>query len=56
MPNFDLGDYVDVNERLAWFFDRYPEGSLQADILERGEGYVVIKALAYRSPKELGSG
>jgi hypothetical protein len=52
MPNFDLGDYVDVNERLAWFFDRYPEGSLQADILERGEGYVIIKALAYRSPMD----
>ena len=52
MPNFDLGDYVDVNERLAWFFTAYPEGSLQADILERGEGYVVIKAVAYRSPSD----
>jgi hypothetical protein len=52
MPNFDLGDYVDVSERLTWFFEHYPEGSLQADILERGEDYVVIKAVAYRSPTD----
>jgi hypothetical protein len=52
VPNFDLGDYVDVNERLAWFFEHYPEGSLQADILERGDDYVLIKALAYRSPSD----
>jgi hypothetical protein len=52
MPNFDLGDYVDVNERLGWFFEHFPEGSLQADILERGEDYVVIKAVAYRSPTD----
>jgi hypothetical protein len=43
-----LADYVDVNERLGWFFEHYPEGSLQADILERGEGFVVVKAVAYR--------
>lgn len=52
MPDFSLGDYVDVNERLLWFFERYPEGSLQADILERGADFVVIKALAYRSPDD----
>lgn len=50
--SWDLGDYVDVNERLLWFFEHYPEGSLQADILERGTDYVVIKALAYRSPTD----
>lgn len=49
---WDLGDYVDVNERLGWFFEHFPEGSLQADILERGEDFVVIKAVAYRSPTD----
>jgi hypothetical protein len=49
---WDLGDYVDVNERLLWFFAHYPEGSLQADILERGKDFVVIKAVAYRSPTD----
>jgi hypothetical protein len=47
-----LSDYVDVSERLVWFFEHYPEGSLQADILERGDDHVVIKALAYRSPTD----
>jgi len=52
VADFSLGDYVDVRERLRWFLERYPEGSLQADILERGTDYVVVKAVAYRSPTD----
>lgn len=29
---FDLGNYVDVSERIAAFKAEYPDGSLQADI------------------------
>lgn len=50
-PKFDLGDYVDVDGRLRWFFEKYPEGSLQAEVeLWPGEGIpiLVVKAYAYR--------
>ena len=48
---FELGDYVDVNARLAWFFDHFPEGSLGSKVLvgpEAGKAFVVVQAFAYR--------
>lgn len=50
-PKFDLGDYVDVDARLRWFFDLYPEGSLQAgvEVWPTKEFPVfVVRAYAYR--------
>lgn len=50
MPkSFDLGDYVDVDARLAWFFDRYPQGSMVSEVTHLTAEYVVVKAYAYRS-------
>jgi hypothetical protein len=49
---YDLSDYVDVPARIAWFFERYPEGSLQAEVLvgpETGAPVITVKAYAYRS-------
>jgi hypothetical protein len=49
---YDLSDYVDVPARIAWFFERYPEGSLQAEVLvgpETGSPVITVKAYAYRS-------
>lgn len=50
-PN--LENYVDVDARMDWFYDRFPDGSLQAEIVvgpEQDKGIVVVKAYAYRQP------
>lgn len=56
---WDLGDYVDVNERLSWFFSKYPDGSLQSSVLvgpESGSPFVVVKAYAKRTPDDMAPG
>lgn len=49
-------DYVQVNERIVAFREKYPEGSLQAEIVELTETRVVMKAFAYRSPDDVRPG
>lgn len=53
---FDLSDYVDVAERQGQFLDRYPEGSLQAELTPfLHEGFLIgwlCKAFAYRTPDD----
>ena len=55
-----LEDYIEVSERLAAFFDRYPEGSLQTDSWEvetiGDRQFVVYAALAFRTPNDLRPG
>lgn len=48
---WDLGDYVDVPTRMAWFFEQYPDGSLQAgvEVWPTTEFPIfVVRAYAYR--------
>jgi hypothetical protein len=45
-------DYVEVSERLQEFRDKYPEGSLQAEIVELRDDLVIVKAYAYRNPDD----
>lgn len=45
----DMSDYVEVNERIIAFVEKYPEGSLQADIHTLTDSLVVMKAYAYRT-------
>jgi hypothetical protein len=52
---FDLADYVDVPARMAWFFERYPQGSLQSEVLiwpVDGLSIIVVKAYAHRAPDD----
>jgi hypothetical protein len=49
MP-FDLKDYITVAERVTAFYGKYPEGSLQSEIVELNESRVVMRAYAYRTP------
>lgn len=49
---YDLADYVEVPERLRWFFDKYPDGSLQSTITEWSDERIVVKAYAYRNPTD----
>lgn len=52
MANFDMKDYVTVAERLAAFFEKYPDGSIQSDIIELSDSRVVMRATAYRNPDD----
>lgn len=52
---YDLKDYVEVSERIVKFREKYPDGSLQAEILRYPEPdfpWVVVKAYAYRTPDD----
>lgn len=56
MAGFNLDDYVDVPERITHFRERYPEGTLQSEVLELppafAESFVAVKAYAYRTPED----
>ena len=46
-------DYVEVSERIAEFRAAYPDGSLQAEVVPSpAEGFIVVKAYAYRTPDD----
>ena len=47
-----LGDYVEVKDRIAEFFQRFPEGSLQSEVVELTDSRVTMKAIAYRTPDD----
>ena len=50
--NFNLDDYIQVNERIEKFYEKYPEGSIQTEIVSNGNGEVIIKAYAYRNSED----
>lgn len=55
--SFNLGDYVDVAQRIEEFYGRYPEGSLRTgtppQVLEiGGRSFIVYHALAFRAPDD----
>lgn len=52
MSNFKMDDYVPVNERIEKFLERYPDGSIQSDIVELTGSRVTVKAYAYRTPDD----
>lgn len=59
-----MGDYVDVNARIALFKEKYPEGSLQPADPERPFGvtqvgdklFISYAAAAYRTPDDVRPG
>lgn len=55
--NDRLADYVEVKDRIALFYERYPDGRLttaEVQVLTDpdGEQRVMVKALAYRTPDD----
>ena len=52
MASFDLSDYVQVNERIEKFYEKYPEGSIQTEIIMNENGMVIFKAYAYRNQED----
>lgn len=49
---FNLEDYVQVNDRIIEFYKKYPNGSIQTEIISNQDGQVIIKAYAYRTPDD----
>jgi hypothetical protein len=47
--NFNLEDYITVNERIAEFYEENPDGSIQTEIISNQDGQVIIKAYTYRN-------
>ena len=58
--SFDLKDYITVRERMADFYKRYPDGSLQMDSPQivniEGKTWAIGRAYAYRSPDDVKPG
>ena len=50
---FDMGDYKEVAERIRDFRAMFPEGTLQSELIPSPvDGFVVVKAYAYRHPED----
>jgi len=45
-------DYIQVHERVAAFYAKFPDGSLQSELVELSESRVVMRGLAYRTPDD----
>lgn len=56
MSGYSMDGYVTVPERVALFYKRYPEGSLQMDQVEfleiEGKRWAMGRAYAYRTPDD----
>ena len=56
MSGYSMDGYVTVPERVALFYKRYPEGSLQMDPVEfleiEGKRWAMGRAYAYRTPDD----
>ena len=44
--------YVEVKDRIKVFMEKYPEGSLQSEIVELSDTLVVMRGYAYRTPDD----
>src|ERR1700730_17823722 len=43
-----LADYIQVNERIIAFYEKFPAGSLQSEMIYKVDSLVIFKASAYR--------
>lgn len=51
-----LADYVTVDQRIIAFYLKYPDGSIQSDMITLTTDLVVFRASAFRSPTDLKPG
>ncbi len=49
---FDPGEYALVAERITRFYERYPQGRIVTELIERTEREVTFRALVYRAADE----
>jgi len=50
--NFRVKDYVDVAERIRLFYERYPEGSIQTELVRLEGDMVIFRAVVYRDRED----
>jgi hypothetical protein len=50
--SFRLRDYVDVAERIRLFYERYPEGSIQTEMVRLEGDLVIFRARVYRDRED----
>lgn len=48
MPNFNLDDYIPVNDRIAKFYSLYPEGGITTEIVKDEDNVVQVKAYVFK--------
>lgn len=46
---FDMGDYVEVKDRIKPFHDMYPKGRIETEVVELGDTRVTMKAMLFDS-------
>lgn len=56
MATFDLDSYATVQERIAQFYQDFPDGSIRTFMVVRDGPEVVFEARAYRTPEEAAMG
>lgn len=44
--------YVEVKDRITEFYNKFPNGSIQSEVVELNDAIVVMKAYAYRNPED----
>ena len=49
---FNPDQYATVAERIELFYERYPEGRINTDLVGRADGQITFKAYIYRSAAE----
>jgi hypothetical protein len=50
--SFDPSAYATVADRITLFYERYPDGRIETDLISRENGAVTFKALVYRAVAE----
>lgn len=55
MPRFDLNDYIEVKDRIALFWEKYPEGAITTELLHADDHIVRVHAKVYagRAPMQI---
>ena len=53
MASYNIDDYVAVNERIEKFYEKYPQGSIETEIVYNDNGQVIFKAYAYRDKEDI---
>lgn len=52
MAGYNIDDYVTVNTRIEKFYEQYPTGSIQTELISLQDGICIFKAYAYRDKED----
>src|SRR5689334_9531239 len=49
---FNPEQYATVAERIELFYERYPQGRINTELVSRADGAITFKAVVYRDPSD----